>query len=88
MPGAIVVANDITDPEAADVLAEMVRAKLGGLDGAFLNAGLGRFAPLSEVRWFDRKKLPTRNRSFVRIPALFHHEGHEGHEGHEEHQEN
>jgi hypothetical protein len=32
------------------------------------------------VRWFDRKKLPTRNRSFVRIPDLFHHEGHEEHQ--------
>ena len=49
MPGAIVVANDAADPAAADALAETVRAELGGLDGAFLNAGLGRFAPLSEV---------------------------------------
>ena len=36
------------------------------------------------VRWFDRKKLPTRNRSFVRIPDLSHHEGREGHEEHQE----
>jgi len=49
MPGAIVVANDAADPAAADALAETVRAELGGLDGAFLNAGFGRFAPLSEV---------------------------------------
>ena len=49
MPGAIVVANDAADPVAADSLAEAVHAELGGLDGAFLNAGLGRFAPLSEV---------------------------------------
>ncbi len=49
MPGAVVVANDAADPEAADALAETVRAELSGLDGAFLNAGLGRFAPLSEV---------------------------------------
>jgi len=47
--------------------------------------GIGRLPACTHwVRWFDRKKLPTRNRSFVRIPDLFHHEGHEGHEEHQE----
>lgn len=49
LPGAIALKNDAGDPAAAEALAQAVKAQLGHLDGAFLNAGFGRFHPLSEV---------------------------------------
>jgi NAD(P)-dependent dehydrogenase (short-subunit alcohol dehydrogenase family) len=49
MPGAIALSNDASDPQSAEHLAQAVLAELGGLDGAFLNAGIGRFAPLADV---------------------------------------
>jgi NAD(P)-dependent dehydrogenase (short-subunit alcohol dehydrogenase family) len=47
--GVVALANDAADPAAADALAATVRERLGGLDGAFLNAGIGRFQPLAEL---------------------------------------
>ena len=48
-PGVSTLANDAADPAAAEALAAAVRGELGGLEGAFLNAGIGRFQPLAEL---------------------------------------
>ncbi|MEO1230233.1 MAG: SDR family oxidoreductase [Myxococcota bacterium] len=55
--GVAVVKNDAGRPEDADALAEAVRSELGGLDGVFLNAGFGEFAPVEAVALeaFDRQ---------------------------------
>ena len=48
--GLKAVANDAGDPTAAEALAQAVKDELGGvLHGAFLNAGFGRFQPLTDV---------------------------------------
>jgi NAD(P)-dependent dehydrogenase (short-subunit alcohol dehydrogenase family) len=47
--GAPVLRNDAADPQAAEALAAWAKDSLGGLDGAFLNAGFGRFQPLADV---------------------------------------
>jgi len=49
LPDALVLSNDAADPGAAEALAEAIRDRLGRLDGAFLNAGMGRFAPLEAL---------------------------------------
>ncbi|SLN49718.1 Levodione reductase [Roseivivax jejudonensis] len=41
--GSLVLRNDSLDPAEADVLAEKVKDQMGGLDGAYLNAGYGKF---------------------------------------------
>lgn len=43
------IRNDAADPDAADALAAAIRAIAPRLDGAFLNAGFGRFQPLEGV---------------------------------------
>ena len=55
--GAFVLANDASDPASADALAAAVKEKLGRLDGVFVNAGFGEFAPLEAVsaESFDRQ---------------------------------
>lgn len=45
----LVIQNDAADPAAAASLATTIRAEVGTLDGAFLNAGFGRFQPLAAV---------------------------------------
>ncbi len=47
--GAIAIANDAGDADAAAKLAEVVKAELGGVDAIFLNAGFGRFFPVDQV---------------------------------------
>ena len=49
LDGAIVVANDAGDESAAATLSNLAQQELGGLDGAFLNAGFGRFHSLGDV---------------------------------------
>jgi len=51
------VQNDSGDPSAVDALAEAVKSRLGGLDGVFVNAGFGGFAPLGQITadGFDRQ---------------------------------
>lgn len=50
LPAAEVIDNDASDPAAADALAEAAaRFAPDGLDGAFLNAGFGRFAALEAI---------------------------------------
>ncbi len=45
----IYIKNDAGDSNAAQILADEAREGLGALDGAFLNAGFGRFTPLDQV---------------------------------------
>lgn len=46
---ASVLRNDAADPQAAQALGDWVQQQAGQLDGAFLNAGFGRFASLEET---------------------------------------
>ncbi len=43
------IKNDAGDADAAVALADAVSSSLGKLDGAFLNAGFGRFTPLADI---------------------------------------
>jgi len=47
--GVRTLRNDSGDPAAASALAAAAKSELGGLDGVFLNAGFGEFAPISDV---------------------------------------
>ncbi len=47
--GVATLKNDAGDPAATSALASAVQQELGGLDGAFINAGFGRFQPLEQV---------------------------------------
>lgn len=47
--GSLVLKNDATDPEEAVRLAEKVKDQMGGIDGAFLNAGYGKFKMADQV---------------------------------------
>lgn len=47
--GVETLQNDAGDPAQASALADAVTERFGKLDGAFLNAGFGRFMPLEEV---------------------------------------
>ncbi|MFN0251193.1 MAG: SDR family oxidoreductase [Kofleriaceae bacterium] len=47
--GARSLVNDAGDATAATALAAWVKREVGTLDGAFLNAGFGRFQPLDQV---------------------------------------
>jgi NAD(P)-dependent dehydrogenase (short-subunit alcohol dehydrogenase family) len=53
LPGVLALDNDAGDPAAADLLAGALRDAsgdgFGTLDGAFLNAGIGRFQPVSAL---------------------------------------
>jgi len=49
IPQAMVLSNDAGVPDATKQLADFVKERVGHLDGVFLNAGFGRFHPLSEV---------------------------------------
>lgn len=49
LPGIEVIASDAGDPEAARVLVETVSARHGRIDALFVNAGIARFAPSSEI---------------------------------------
>src|SRR3974390_282723 len=47
--GINVLRNEVSDPAAADVLAEEAHRLYGALDGVFLNAGIAIFARLGEI---------------------------------------
>ena len=47
--GVATLVNDAGAPDSAGALAEAVERELGKLDGAFLNAGFGRFAPIEQA---------------------------------------
>jgi len=46
---AEVIASDASDPAAISALFEQVQARYGKLDVLFLNAGIARFAPISDA---------------------------------------
>lgn len=54
---ALVWASDASDPAAISSLFERVRTEVGPIDVLFLNAGIARFAPISDhsVDDFDRQ---------------------------------
>lgn len=47
--GSVVIKNDAADPASAEALAAEIGSAVATLDGAFLNAGFGRFQPLDQV---------------------------------------
>lgn len=49
LPQAEMFINDAAEPAAATALAREISARVGRIDGAFLNAGLGVFAPLDRI---------------------------------------
>ena len=62
------IANDSADPNAAAALAKAAETHLGGrVDGIFLNAGYGGFAPVGEIRSEDFERMMNVN---VRAPLL------------------
>ncbi|NHK29451.1 SDR family oxidoreductase [Parvularcula flava] len=65
--GSLVLKNDATDPQAAVDLAKKIQDQIGGIDGAFLNAGYGKFRPAEEVDQEFYDKLHNTN---VRGPVL------------------
>ena len=66
LPKATVIKNDAGDPDAVGELADAAK-QLGGLDGAFLNAGLGNFLPLDKL---DADELDKLFRINTRGPIL------------------
>lgn len=70
--GVAVVQNDSGDPAATQALAEAVRTHLGGLDGVFVNAGIGAFAPLGELTAedFDRQYAVNTRGALLQMNAL------------------
>ena len=62
------VANDASNPEDAAAIAKAVDEHLGGkLDGIFLNAGYGGFAPVGQIASDDFDRMMNTN---VRGPLL------------------
>lgn len=56
LPGAVAIKADAGDPAAQEALADDVKARFGGLDAVFLNAGIAEMRPLADwdVAGFDR----------------------------------
>ena len=51
LPDASVIANDASDPDSVEALADAAASFApGGLDGLFLNAGYGAFESLGDIR--------------------------------------
>lgn len=48
-PGVITIEADNADADSADIIASTIKSKFGTLDGAFLNAGFGRFMPIEQI---------------------------------------
>lgn len=68
LPGATILNHDAADPAANDALVAAVRAFASdGLDGAFLNAGIGRFKTLEAI---DAEEFDTHFDLNVRAPLL------------------
>lgn len=63
----IYIKNDAGDAGHSQMLADTVKKAFGALDGAFLNAGFGRFAPLDQVTAEDFDEQYSVN---VRGPLL------------------
>lgn len=75
--GVSAVQNDAGRPEAASALAEAVQAELGQLDGVFLNAGFGEFAPVDQlsVESFDRQYAVNVRGPLLQTQSLLPHLG-------------
>ncbi|MXP27839.1 SDR family oxidoreductase [Porphyrobacter algicida] len=58
LPTATVVANDASDPAAVDALVKQAQDFApDGLDGAFLNAGIGTFAGIDSIKQDELERL-------------------------------
>ena len=70
--GALVFQNDAGDPAATEALASEVKAKLGQLDGMFVNAGFGEFLPLEAVTVdsFERQYSVNVRGPLLQVKAL------------------
>ncbi len=66
-PASLVLRNDASDPEAAEELAGKIKDQMGQIDGAFLNAGYGKFWPVEDTEPEAFDKMMNVN---VRGPAL------------------
>ncbi|WP_294239124.1 SDR family oxidoreductase [uncultured Sphingomonas sp.] len=68
LPEATIIAHDAADPAATEALVSAVRDFAPeGLDGAFLNAGIGRFKTLEAI---DAEEFDTHFDLNVRAPLL------------------
>lgn len=65
--GSLVLRNDASDPQAAEDLANRIKDQMGGLDGAFLNAGFGENYATEDVTADGFDAMMNVN---VRGPAL------------------
>lgn len=61
------IKNDAADPDAAKKLADAIKQRFGHLDGVFLNAGIGEFAPVTEI---DATQFDAQFHVNVRGPLL------------------
>ena len=64
---SVAIKNDASDPAAASALADAISTEIGGLDGVFLNAGIGEFAPLEAI---DELQFDAQYQVNVRGPLL------------------
>jgi len=57
LPDAVILKNDAAEADSAQQLASVLADNWGSVDGAFLNAGIGEFAPLesSTAEEFDKQ---------------------------------
>jgi len=71
-PGVTSRVNDAGDPAAAQQLAAAMREGFGGLDGAFLNAGMARFEPLASLtaEAIDRQLAVNLRGPMLQVRAL------------------
>jgi NAD(P)-dependent dehydrogenase (short-subunit alcohol dehydrogenase family) len=71
-PDALVIRNDAADAGQAAKLASQVSEQLGRIDGLFLNAGFGRFAPNDNVDpdFFDRMNAVNVRGPVMQMSAL------------------
>ena len=67
LDSGVAIKNDASDPAAASALADAISTEIGGLDGVFLNAGIGEFAPLEAI---DDLQFDTQYQVNVRGPLL------------------
>jgi NAD(P)-dependent dehydrogenase (short-subunit alcohol dehydrogenase family) len=70
---ALVLRNDAAEPAEAEALAAAVRERFGSIDGLFLNAGYGRFAPndSADTEFFDRMNAVNVRGPVLQLGALY-----------------
>jgi len=69
---ALIIRNDASDVAEAAALAQQVGERLGRIDGLFLNAGYGRFAPNEDVDpgFYDRMMAVNVRGPVMQMSAL------------------